>query len=129
MVSIWKLTWLNAAFLCACFVLVWWLRGHVVTYMDRSLYMYDQRREGFHGEQEHTKNTKSDATVDAVPSVCPTELTTDKSGQVFLYNDQFADVPGINPIQLPELASYTDFMAWMKLRGYRCPYLKAADSA
>jgi len=53
---------------------------------------------------------------------CPDMLIQDGI-RFYLYNSRLSKVPGVNPMQFNNLDEYTDFMAWQRKQGLRCPVL------
>jgi hypothetical protein len=53
---------------------------------------------------------------------CP-NLLMKKDDAYYLYNTTKASVPGVNPIRFEHLEEYTEFVAWLRSQGIRCPIL------
>ena len=53
---------------------------------------------------------------------CPNTLIQ-KDSKFFLFNSNLAKIPGVNPIEFNNLEEYTEFLAWQKSQGIRCPVL------
>lgn len=53
---------------------------------------------------------------------CPNMLIQ-KGKNFYLYNSKLAKVPGVNPIEFDNLEDYTEFLAWQRHQGIRCPVL------
>ena len=53
---------------------------------------------------------------------CP-NILIQKGANFFLYNSKLAQVPGVNPIEFQNLEDYTEFIAWQRSQGIRCPVL------
>ena len=53
---------------------------------------------------------------------CP-NILIQKGANFFLYNSRLAQVPGVNPIEFQNLEDYTEFIAWQRSQGIRCPVL------
>ena len=61
---------------------------------------------------------------------CP-NILYQKDNKVYLYNSTKAKVPGVNPISFDNLDEYTQYIAWLRSRGIKCPVLylqKAYDT-
>jgi hypothetical protein len=58
---------------------------------------------------------------------CP-NLLIQKDSKFYLYNSKLAQVPGVNPIEFDNLEDYTEFLAWQKSQGIRCPVLYLQSS-
>lgn len=50
-------------------------------------------------------------------------LLVQKDAKFYLYNTNIAEVPGVNPIEFNNLEDYTEFIAWQRANGIRCPVL------
>ena len=61
---------------------------------------------------------------------CPNVLI-EKDGKIFLLNTKKVQVPGVNPIVFENLEDYTEFLAWQRHAGIRCPvlYLQKTNNA
>jgi len=53
---------------------------------------------------------------------CP-NLLIQKGSSFYLFNSRVAKVPGVNPIEFENLEDYTEFLAWQRSQGIRCPVL------
>ena len=53
---------------------------------------------------------------------CP-NILVQKGIKYYLYNSQIAKVPGVNPIEFPNLEDYVEFLDWQRSQGIRCPVL------
>ena len=53
---------------------------------------------------------------------CP-NLLIQKHGRYYLYNNNIAEVPGVNPIVFDNLEDYVEFIEWQQSIGIRCPVL------
>jgi hypothetical protein len=60
-------------------------------------------------------------------SRCP-NLLIQKGSKIYLYNSKLAQVPGVNPIEFENLEDYTEFLAWQRSQGIRCPVLYLQES-
>jgi hypothetical protein len=58
---------------------------------------------------------------------CP-NLLIQKGAKFYLYNSKVAEVPGVNPIEFDNLEDYTEFLAWQKSQGIKCPVLYLQNS-
>lgn len=58
---------------------------------------------------------------------CP-DLLIQKGSSFYLYNSKIAEVPGVNPIEFDNLEDYTEFLAWQKSQGIKCPVLYLQNS-
>lgn len=75
--------------------------------------------EGFDSNSNNT-NAKSN-------KHCP-NLLIQKGSRIYLYNNQLAQVPGVNPIEFDNLEDYTEFLEWQRHQGIRCPVLYLQSS-
>jgi hypothetical protein len=53
---------------------------------------------------------------------CP-DLLIQKGSRFYLYNSKLVQVPGVNPVEFDNLEDYTEFLAWQRSQGIRCPVL------
>lgn len=58
---------------------------------------------------------------------CP-DLLVQKGCKFYLTNTKLARVPGVNPIEFQNLEEYTEFIAWQRGAGIRCPVLYLQES-
>jgi hypothetical protein len=75
------------------------------------LYFYSTNRPNKEGMQNKTNQRQ-----------CPNMLIQ-KGKSFYLYNSKLAKVPGVNPIEFDNLEDYTEFLAWQRHQGIRCPVL------
>ena len=57
-----------------------------------------------------------------VSNQCPTTMIK-KGNQIILYNPKLAKVPGVNPIILPSLEDYKEYVKWQRASNINCPIL------
>jgi hypothetical protein len=58
---------------------------------------------------------------------CP-NLLVQKGCKFYLTNTKLARVPGVNPVEFQNLEEYTEFLAWQRGAGIRCPVLYLQES-
>lgn len=54
---------------------------------------------------------------------CPTTLLK-KGNEILLYNPNFAEIPGVNPIKFHNLEDYETYIQWQRINKVECPILK-----
>ncbi len=58
---------------------------------------------------------------------CPNVLIQ-KGKEIYLYNSELAEVPGVNPMKFDNLEEYTEFVKWQRSQGINCPVLFLQNS-
>lgn len=53
---------------------------------------------------------------------CP-NLLVQENNEIYLYNTNKKNIPGVNPLRFNNLEEYTEFLEWQKSQGIRCPIL------
>ena len=64
----------------------------------------------------------SDTFTEGFQPRCPNVLIQ-HGNEIWLKNTNVADVPGVNPVIFHSLDEYTEFVAWQKSQGIKCPLL------
>jgi hypothetical protein len=59
---------------------------------------------------------------EAFATRCPNVLIQN-GNEILLKNTGLADIPGVNPVVFHNLEEYTEFVAWQRSQGIKCPVL------
>jgi len=80
------------------------------------------KKEQFINEYLNKDYLKHDNKEGFVSNQCPTTMIK-KGNQIILYNPKLAKVPGVNPIILPSLEDYKEYVKWQRASNINCPIL------
>lgn len=76
--------------------------------------------EGFQQELHSKKDSRQKEGF--VSNQCPTTMIK-QGDSIVLYNPKLAKIPGVNPIVIPTLEDYKQFVKWQRASGLNCPVL------